>query len=218
MKRLVISLVFLFPLINVFTQSLSRYERAIKKADSAYEFRWEMRVKYSDSNKLGHARKLYSAALAIDSGDSYPSDRIKEIDLTLNRFRVDLLNSVLIPRADSLLNDGVYTTARKYYSEAYSYDSTETYCTYKILLIDEILELKNTDSMKHFAKLVMDADKHERSFLASGALDGFDKAELTMAIEKFKEALAYKGSSSNIKLILAELETLQKEGYWFRDE
>ncbi|MFI5142333.1 MAG: hypothetical protein ACHQII_08255, partial [Bacteroidia bacterium] len=62
-------------------QTDSLYISALKKADSAYVFKW-FRDKDSpnDFPKFEIAKKLYNEALQMKPKESYPVNRIKEID------------------------------------------------------------------------------------------------------------------------------------------
>ena len=74
--------------LTSFSQNDSLYYIALAKADSAYQFKWlQNENKPTDKVKFEFAKALYSSALKISPNNTYPANRIIEIDRILNGFK-----------------------------------------------------------------------------------------------------------------------------------
>ena len=97
----------------------SLYSIALKKADSAYEFkRWGDKDNPADEAKFEEAKTLYGKALQINPSDNYPGNRIKEIEKTLYDFKTKPIYNKLISKADSLYFANNFVIAKNYYTKA----------------------------------------------------------------------------------------------------
>jgi len=126
-------------------QTDSLYIIALKKADSAYQFKsWGDKDNPADRPKFEEAKKLYAAALQIKPNETYPASRIKEIEKTLYDFKTKPIYNKLILKADSLFLAENFATAKIYYLKADSLYSGE-YTKEKLSAIYALTNL-NKDS------------------------------------------------------------------------
>jgi len=126
------------------------YAKLIVLADAAY------------SNKeLENARGQYQAALAIKSGESYPKQRIAEIDklldeqkkLSSEKNRIEAQYNLYITKADQLLSQKDYQQAKTNYQQASALKSEVMYPKEKISEIDNILETLSAQQKAYDAKM-----------------------------------------------------------------
>lgn len=133
---LTLSFSFLFEHL-CFGQTDSLYTAALKKADSAYEFKsWTDKYNSTDRQKFEEAKKLYRIALQIKPNETYPANRVKEIendlyniDIQIEKTLYDIKNkptyNKLISKADSLFFADNYKVAQAVYIQAESLYSEE---------------------------------------------------------------------------------------------
>ena len=109
-----------------------QYAAAISKADKSFAMKtWDQ------------AKTDYSSASALKPNESYPKDKIAEIDKILadlaNQKVIDDKYAAIIAGADKLLEAKTYTEARTEYGKAGELKPSETYPKTKIAEIERIL-------------------------------------------------------------------------------
>lgn len=130
----IIVYIFLFVSVHSFAQIEKSYNKAITKADSAYNFRWlSDKPNPKDYDKYVYAKNLYIIASEISHNESYPQNRVKEIDKILNKFYArkinlvkDSLGNITESQAVKLAEDFIRYygyTKLQYDKERFSYDS-----------------------------------------------------------------------------------------------
>lgn len=139
-------ILLLLPLLNCKAQTDSQYKHALKKADLAYEFKWmNDKIGLSDLPKLETAKKLYQQALLIKPNESYPAERITEIDKTIFDFKTVPIYNSIIKTADSLLKLDNYSQAYRNYAMADSIYPTD-YTKEKISAVTSLINFANNPS------------------------------------------------------------------------
>lgn len=172
---------FLFQIVSIvsFAQSDSLYRVAVKKADSCYEFRFFGRYSNDHDPKnipqYEQAKMLYSKALKMKPGETYPANRIYEIDRVLNYFK----SLPLVVAADSLFGLDKYKEAKSHYKSVDSLFSTD-YVKDQIVLSDDATQMPNTDSCRKLIHKIFQTNKICRSIDASGedSRDGIREGEI----------------------------------------
>lgn len=133
-------------MLNSSAQSDSQYKRALEKADLAYEFKWmKYKVSLNDLPKFETAKKLYQQALLIKPNESYPAERIKEIDKILYDLKTVPIYNSIIKIADSLLNLNNYPQAYNFYTIADSIYPTD-YTKEKLSAVTSLINFANNPS------------------------------------------------------------------------
>ncbi len=148
------------------------YSQLIKKADSEFE-----------GKSYVNARKNYEKAQKVKPSEKYPQIRINLIDKILadlkKREEQKSKNDsyyTLIDKADILLEDKKYQSARSYYVEASKIKADQQYPKDKIKLIDQILGNKKAEERK-YKNLVALADRY------------FGEQEYKLAQKEYENAL-----------------------------
>lgn len=142
----------------------SLYSVALIRADSAYSFKsWTEKDNPVDRTKFEDAKKLYSLALQVKPNETYPANRIKEIERILYDFEKVPIYNEIISRADSLFHAEEFEAARTYYQEADSLYS-KLYTKQRLTAINVLRNLSSRAS--HTITRI----KHGTSF---GMCDGY---------------------------------------------
>ena len=190
------------------------YLNLIKKADDAM-----------NSNELKTAREAYQAALALKSEESYPKEKIQEINSQLaDAAEQDKLYAAAVSEADALLAAKKFEEAKGKYNEALSIKSTQQYPKDQIGKIDnelaaiaakqEEIRLQQEQSAEieaQFASLVKVADQ---LFASKNYQEAQEKYEAALAvkqddyplkkIEEIKAALLAKANEAEAQAAAAE--------------
>jgi len=95
---------------------------------------------YFKSSSYSEAREKYSGALALKSTETYPKDKISEIDEILEQQKVDDRYKLMLVAADGFFKTENYTEAKTGYEEALGVKPDEQYPKNQIAKIEEILQ------------------------------------------------------------------------------
>lgn len=106
-----------------------KYDRLINEANSLYE-----EASYED------AKKLYSEALQVREGETFPRKRILTIDSIQQQLELDIRYDEKINKADLLYSQGEYMEASQYYFDALNIKENEDYPVEQIKKIQEKLK------------------------------------------------------------------------------
>jgi tetratricopeptide (TPR) repeat protein len=160
-----------------------QYEEKIKSADAAFK-----------SENLENARKLYQEALAIKAEETYPQQKIDEINTVLaDAAEQDQLYLTTIESADELLAAKEYEAAKKKYAEASSIKSAEEYPKSKITEIEGILAQMAAEQEEIRLKQQKEAELDARYQTLISEGDGLsNQRQWEDAIAKYEEALTIK--------------------------
>ena len=137
----------------------SQYDEIIKTADGYY-----------DQQEYNLAREAYASALKVKPGESYPADRITEIDAIMaDQEQQRQLNEAYagaIATADALFSGKDYAAARTEYENALNLKPGEQYPRDQIILIDaEIARMEQEKKLNEdYSALIAAAD----AFFAGG--------------------------------------------------
>ncbi|MCX7987708.1 MAG: hypothetical protein N2662_12295, partial [Bacteroidales bacterium] len=126
-------------------ESQKNYENLITEADNLYQIK-----------SYENARSKYQSALAIKPTETYPKQKIKEIDDLLakiatekkQREELEKKYQAVIGKADQLFNQGNYDQAAKEYENALTILPDETYPKQRLAKIREIKNLLAQESKK----------------------------------------------------------------------
>ncbi len=146
-----------------------RYANLVAEADSEF-----------DSKNYQQARKLFTEALSVDASQTYPQEKISDIDQLLTEQREqENAYARAIATADLFFNKDEYQEALKAYQEAASFKPDDPYPQQKIEEINGILQ-KEED--KKFAYV-----------------ETIKKAEGLLAMQKYDEAKLAFMKAGNMK-------------------
>ena len=134
------------------------YNDAITRADELFS-----------AENYEESRNEYRAALDIKPDESYPHQRIDEIDKVVRELaaakaalkELDRKYANLIMQADRFFSANSYTTSKENYTEALALKPEETYPKDKIAEIDRILEQQAID--EKYRSVIVVADGHFRT-------------------------------------------------------
>nr|WP_320000206.1 hypothetical protein [uncultured Draconibacterium sp.] len=134
------------------------YNDAIARADELFS-----------SENYEESRNEYRAALDIKPDESYPQQRIDEIDRVVRELAaakaaqkdLDRKYANLIMQADRFFSANSYTASKENYTEALALKPEETYPKDKIAEIDRILEQQAID--EKYRSVIVVADGHFRT-------------------------------------------------------
>ncbi len=126
-------------------ETQKKYENTLAEADNFFQV-----------NSYDMARKKYQEALTIKPNETYPKQKIKEIDDILARIAIENKQRqelekkyrVILTRADDLFNKAKYNEAEKEYQNALSILPSETYPQQRIAKIREIKKLLSEETKK----------------------------------------------------------------------
>ena len=184
------------------------YDKKIAEADAAFD----------DENWEG-ARSLYQEAGRILPTESYPDERIEEIEKRMAdeaAAEVEKNYQKIIDKADGLMGDDRLDDAKTYYERAQGLKPTDPYPTEQIAKIDQI--------KKDRAGALAEEKRIEEEFNALIA-DGdraFDASNWTESLAMYEEALKVKPDApypkSRIEEVMAKMDanaaaTAKKEKY-----
>lgn len=182
------------------------YDELITKAEAAY-----------GAGDLEQARKDFQAALALKSEESYPQEKIEEINTTLaDAAEQDKAYQEAITEADELLSSADYTAAKDKYAEASSIKPAEQYPKDKIAEIEtklaEIAAQEEEIRLKEQAEADA-AAKLEADYQAavSEGDNAFESGELDKAESAYGKALSIKPEETYPQSQLAEIDNKRAE-------
>ena len=157
----------------------AQYDSLISLADQAYQ-----------SKQLEDARKEYQAALAVKSEESYPQEKIDEINETLaDAAKQEEAYQAAIEEADKLLGDEKWEEAKAKYAEASSIKSEESYPKDKISEIEA--KLAELAAQQEEIRIQQEKDEQYQALVAE-ADNLFQDEKLDEAKVKYEEALKIK--------------------------
>jgi tetratricopeptide (TPR) repeat protein len=170
------------------------YNDAIASADKSF-----------DKKDYAAAQTDYRKSLTYKPAETYPANRIKEIDQILEQEKqAKLLEDnfkAVIARADKAFGSQSYDDARKIYTEALTIKPNEAYPTGQISKIDGILAEK--------ARL----QQIENDFLALvGKGDAaFDQKDYEVAKTNYTNALGIKPNAADVKIKIKNIDDILKK-------
>ena len=159
---------------------------------------------FLDSENYTSAKERYQAALNLKPNESYPQQKIAEIDATLARMEQERLAAEalrasydeVIRRADAELADKQYDAARSSYQEALSLLPEESYPKEQLAEIDRLIELER--------------EKAFQAAIASG--DQFFEAEnYSESKSAYSEALEIKPNDSYATAQIARITSILEQ-------
>lgn len=172
----------------------AQYDAAVKKADELLA-----------ASKLDDAKLKYQEALSIDNNQSYPVQKINEIDALIAQNEADKAKKeqydALVAEADGLFLANDLENARTKYMEAHDLDGTQTYPTQKI----EEINKKLADQMAASEKQA----KYDAAITEGDAM--FASKNYTGAKVKYQEAISIDGGQQYPKDQITALEKLLAE-------
>lgn len=172
-----------------------QYTSIIVKADKSFL------AKNWDQAKID-----YTAASVLKPNESYPKDKIVEIDKTIadlaKQKAIDDQYAVIIINADKFLSGKIFTDARKEYGKASNLKPAEAYPKIKIAEIDKILADIEAQKSKdeQYKGLVDKADKLLADKSYESAKTEYQNAEVIKPTEAYP-----KGKIDEIDKVLAEI-------------
>ena len=95
---------------------------------------------YFNSSSYPEAREKYNGALALKSAETYPKDKIAEIDEILDQQKIDDKYRLMLVAADGFFKTENYSEAKMGYEEALRVKADEQYPKNQIAKIEEILQ------------------------------------------------------------------------------
>lgn len=206
-----------------YTESLAKYNEALKKKDDAYpkaeitklnkliedqkaaaakdaEFETLKKdgMALAGTKKWGEAKAKLNQALAIKA-DAAITQKIKEIDIELskesaNKEKTDKYNAAMT-LADGLVKSGKYVEAKAKYTEAGTIDPSQTLPKQKIAEVNDLIAKQGAEAEKK-AKI----DK-----LISEGNTAYTKNDLTNAKSKFEEVLTIDSGNAIASVKLKEI-------------
>ncbi len=172
----------------------ANYEAAVEAADNLFnEAKWE------------EAKAKYREAMTFDNTQTYPSQRITEIDklqaeaAAKDRKKADY--DAAIQAADQLFNEEKWAEAKSKYRDAMTLDNTQEYPAGKIAEIDKIqIDLAEVaKKQKKYADIISAADNL------------FNASDWEKAKAKYKEALTVDDTQTYPSERITEIEKIQNE-------
>ena len=188
------------------------------KLDSDYAKKIQDADALLAKKELEPAKKVYQEALAIKSTESYPKQKIKQIDEQLatlaNKAELEKNYSNLIQDADAKFASQNYVEAKVSYNKALALKSKEKYPQDKIKEIEGLLAKQASEKAKEeqYAQLIKSADADLSKKQYENA-----KVSYTGAL-KIKPNEAYpKSKITEIDQLLAELEAAKTKDKQYAD-
>lgn len=160
-------------------------------------------ISYADeqfsTEKYAEAKNNYNSALQLKPDESYPKERIAEIDKRLAEMKVaaekkakdDSQYNSLISQADAKFNAQSYTEAKTLYSQASAIKTNEAYPKQQIVAIDNLLA-KQADTESKYKQAITTADGY------------FNQKKYTESITAYNQALSFKPNEAYPKQKIAE--------------
>ncbi len=174
--------------LNSQKQLNDRYNSLIVSADN-----------YFNSQNYSTAKKDYSSASKLKSSETYPKQRISEIDRLLTQMAAAQKSySSAISSADRFFGKKQYNEARNAYTEAKQAKSDETYPDEMISKIDDLLanqaRLAAQAKADEEARLLASEKQQDVAYnsMIKEADRLFDRKEYVAAIGKYRSALDFK--------------------------
>ena len=192
---------------------LEKYKAAIAKADKALA-----------SKDYPGAKSTYKDASSLQPNESYPKDKIAEIDKLLNELaakdasekerlgkekELNAKYDALISKADKALSAKDYTTAKGSYNEALTLKNVEKYPKDKIAEIDKLLAAMAGKEAAEKERLAKENELNSKYNAAIAAGDkAFGGKDYSTAKTAYSEALTLKSNEKYPKSKLEEIEKL----------
>jgi hypothetical protein len=194
-------------------QKKEGYDTAIQDADKLFDIeKWE------------EAKAKYMLALTFDETQSYPKDRITQINALITGKEKDDQKTAAyneaITAADNLFNNSKWEDAKLKYREASVIDNTLDYPKQRISEIDKLIEdqLSNEENVARIAELMGKANRLYSQKKLVEAKDGYEKVleidatnkEATNKLIRINEELALLKKDADEEIAF---ENLKKEGF-----
>jgi tetratricopeptide (TPR) repeat protein len=136
----------------------------------------------------------YQQALTLYPNETYPQQRISDIDQKQKQLERDNKYKATIDKADGLFNSANWDEAKSTYNQALAIKPADEYATKKIVEIDKLVaeqERKQAEDRALREKKEAEAkalqDKYNKTI--AGADDAYNKADYTTAKSLYTEAL-----------------------------
>ena len=173
--------------------------RAIQQRDEQYAASIQLADQLLAEEKYVDARLNYSKALELKPEETYPSEKIAEVDAALDKLEVqrklDEDYASVLKSGDDLFASGKYTEARTEYQKAGSLKPAEEYPRTKITEIDSIIaaQQRQAEIDGSYASAIANADKLLGDKRYQEAIDGYKEASIikpeeTYPAQKISEA------------------------------
>ena len=170
---------------NKNTEIQKKYQSAVANGDMSLKF-----------NKYGEARSFYKEAASIKPSETYPKDKLKEIETKENAAKdAEILAfkkkyDEAVSDGDRSLQDGNYGEAKKKYKEATTLHPNETYPKEKLAEIETLIANKAKDQAEE-TRIARQRDEEYRTIITN-ADDAMATKNLDVARTGYEEALAIK--------------------------
>lgn len=180
-----------------------------KEKKAAYDAAIASADQFFSEGKYEDAKSKYNEALTIDNAQSYPSERISEIDGLLANQAEEAERKAnydaAIEAADHMFNEAKWEEAKAKYREALTFDNNATYPNERIAEIDLKIEEQNAEEALT-AKI--------NALLKEGS-DKYSSGDLEAAKLKYEEVLGLEAShveaTEQLKKINSELAAMKNE-------
>lgn len=172
----------------------AQYDALVKKADELLA-----------AKKLEDAKGKYQEALAVDNSQTYPVQKINEIDAMIAQNEADKAKKekydALVAEADGLFNSNQLESARSKYMEAHDVDGSQTYPTQKIEEINKKLadQMAASEKQAKYDAAIAEADQM------------FGTENYTGAKVKYQEAISIDGAQQYPKDQITKIDKLVAE-------
>lgn len=193
-----------------------KYQEAIKNGDNSFE-----------TKEYTQAINYYKDAIALQANESYPKNKIKEIESILRDIakdkqeqkRLEGLYNDAIASGESELNQKNYVKAKEYFQEALKLKPEEKYPAEKIEEIVKAIEDKRLLDEENRRKAELeqierDKERKYETAIANGDI-AFNKANYQSAKSFYVAALGVKSGESyptnRLELIEQELEEIRQK-------
>ncbi len=152
------------------------YNNAIAGADELF-----------DNESFELAKAEYEKSLTYKPDESYPKERIKEVEVELERLAAEREERYIksVASGDSLLEAGNYKMALASYKTAESIKNTEAYPKQKIVEVEKLIEERRQRMMARYEVVIADADKYYNSRIYDKAIDKYNEAAALLPDEAY---------------------------------
>ena len=184
---------------NKNTEIQKKYQSAVANGDMSLKF-----------NKYGEARSFYKEAASIKPSETYPKDKLKEIETKENAAKDAEIVALkkkyddAISAGDRSAQDGNYGEAKKKYEEAISLQPDEIYPKEKLAEI-KILIANGAKDKAEAARIARQRDEEYRTIITK-ADDAMATKNLDAARTGYEAALAIKPDEEYPKKRIAAID------------
>ncbi len=143
------------------------------------------------AGKYEDAREAYTKALGIKAGESYPADKIAEIDETLKNQEAEREQSyqLAITKADNAYQQQDYEMAKLSYERATELKPNEVYPLDRLKEVNEMILKQRQVIQQEYDKAIADADKFWASKIYDNAIDSYRQAAQLKTSEEYPKEM-----------------------------